>query len=342
MDHATSLAKNRSGVWEIRWREDGRSKSLSARTTDRRIAEAVKRTFDRTEAAAVVGTRSGAGGETVEALVDAYMVAAAKRGVTAAQGWSLKPIRAFFGAMTPDEITLGELEDYGESRHVADATVRRELVALRAALNWAVRNRRLGVCPVIELPAHGKARAVYLDEENERALFALAAGDANAGGRLSRIGLFICLGLDTGARRSAMLGLTWDRVDFAHGTVDFRDPLLRTTKKRRVATPITDRLRPVLTRYWGESGVGSSGAGTLVFGAGDVRAAWDAFMDRHAFDGMTAHVMRHTRITLLLRAGVPVWDVSALVGASADMITEVYGHHVVDDRLRAQANKRAA
>ena len=35
-------------------------------------------------------------------------------------------------------------------------------------------------------------------------------------------------------------------------------------------------------------------------------------------------------------------DVSALVGASAQVIEAVYGHHAADDRLRAQANRRAA
>jgi integrase len=99
---------------------------------------------------------------------------------------------------------------------------------------------------------------------------------------------------------------------------------------------------------WGASGVCrertpaelAEAARYVLDGPGDIRRTWATFVDKHDFD-VTPHVLRHTRITLLLRAGVSVWDVSGLVGASPDVIQKVYGHHAADDRLRAQANRRA-
>jgi integrase len=43
----------------------------------------------------------------------------------------------------------------------------------------------------------------------------------------------VTLALATGARMGAILDLTWDRVDFEHGTIDFMPAGRDKTNKRR-------------------------------------------------------------------------------------------------------------
>ena len=348
MGDEARLAEGRGGFWEIRWVErDGqggrRTRAVSTRQKDRALAEAVMRSF----LAAGAEAEAKAGRVTVGVVLDRYQTAAVARGVGATQMGCLRALRGHFGAYAVEDLTPEAVLGYRQARGVAAGSARRELGALVAALGWAEKHRLVKDAPEIDLPAEGAARAVFLDEATERDLFALASRDvernsrlgSGGSGRLSRTGRFVCVALDTGARKSAIQGLTWDRVDLTRRTIDFRDPGVRVTKKRRVATPIPDRLLPVLVRAAAER---RPGADFVLDTDGDVKDGFGAFMDRHGFVDVTPHVLRHTRITLLLRAGVSVWDVSALVGASPKVIQDVYGHHVSDARLLGQANRRSA
>lgn len=339
------LKQNRTGYWEIRWSErtpDGgwRSKSVSTRTTDRGIAETVRRNFVRAEAQEAA-RGAGDGSVTVASVLDGYSLAAKARRVGASQLMLARVVRDYLGALTLDEITPELIAGYQSRRGVSNGTARRELGVLATALRWGRKNDRLGGArmPEIELPPGGEPRAMFLDQRVEEELWELASRDTDGRGRLSRIARFICVGLSTGARKSAIEKLTWDRVDLSRQIIDFRDPEMRVTKKRRVATPINSRLLPVLERAARERR--ARDAFVLDHG-GSVRAPWATFMTKHGFERVTPHILRHTRITLLLQAGVTIWDVSALVGASPGVIQQVYGHHVADNRLRAEAERRVA
>ncbi len=338
MDQETSLKKGARGYWEIRWSEktgDGwRSRAVSTRTKDRSLAEKVRREFVKAET-----QHATAQNPTLKPVFDAYELALRGRGASAAQFNVLRHIRAGFEDYSLDDITPAAVREYQEDRGVASSTLRRELGGLVAALNYGVKHHLILRAPAIELPPEGEPRPVWLDEEREAALWGIASQDIGPDGRLSRIGRFICIALETGARRDAIIGLTWDRVKLKDGFLDFRDPELRATKKRRVETPITDRLRPVLERAWDEKRLRDK---HVLDCSSSIKSVWCRFVASHGFDDVTPHVLRHTRITLLLRQGVSTWDVGTLVGASEKVIRDVYGHPRADERLKQIANARKA
>lgn len=344
------LVANTAGWFELRWTERdartgrARSRTHSTRTKDLAVAEAVRRRFAAAGDPGGVARGGGGTGQDIGSLLGAYQRSCHARGVAGGtQDRLIGRLGQSLGAVALADVRPGLFVEYQAARGVAgaqDATVRRELGVLRAAFVWGHRHQLMDRAVFIDLPPEGRAREHFWPEAVEAELFRLAASDTTPrDGRLTRVGRFICLGLDTGARRSALLGLTWDRVDLGRGFIDFRDPGLRVTKKKRVATPITTRLKPVLERAARER----RGRDAFVVDANsDIDRAWGNFMRQHNFLGATPHMMRHTRITLLLRAGVSVWDVSGLVGLSPAMIQTVYGQHAADDRLRLQADRRAA
>lgn len=352
MDQETRLEKNRSGKWEIRWSEPDaahpgkwRSRGVSTRTEDRVAAEAVRRAFIKADGEITAALAAGPKPATLEDVLAGYETACKRRDVGVTTMRVITLLRGEIGDLSVTDVTPEAVAEYGAGRGVASGTLRRELGVLTAALTWGAKHRLYpGAPPAVDLPPGGTARTVFLDAKTEGLLFTRATQD-EWWGRISRPGLFTCVALDTGARKAAVEGLTWDRVDMVRETLDFRDPGLRATKKRRVATPITTRLKPVLERAWRERAPKEKFV--LGSGGGNVRGAFESFIEKAGelipgLDGVTPHVLRHTRITLLLQAGVSVWDVSALVGASPTVIQEVYGHHVSDGRLRSQADRRVA
>lgn len=335
----TRLDTNRSGYFEIRWTEVGedgtpRTRTYSCRTKDRALAEDIRRTW--LSAAGAVSKR--AFDAVVGDLVDAYLAGHVDlNGITDSQRWSLKPVRALLGRHTVAELDTGALAKYRATRAkmVKDGTIRRELGALRAVLQWAVDHDELArdtILPKIGLPPASEAREQYLTEFEERRMWALAEGLALDRGRPlreRRLGMFVCLALGTGARSAAIEGLTWDRVDFGAGLIDMREPGRRVSKKKRVAVPIGKRLAPVLMAWAAattKGGVGVANIGPVLMHSGTTYKSFHRWAKAQGFQ-ITRHGLRHTFATLRLQKGVPIWKVAGLLGDNVATVQANYGHH---------------
>lgn len=334
----TKLAVNRSGVWEIRWSEwdsvagRARSRSYSCRTSQREEALEVRQAWLVASGRAQVA----AGGVQVAELVAAYK---RDRGVVvgSTQDWALRQIVAGLGGLDVSDLGGGTaaVVGYRASRAavgVAAPTVRRELGALKAVLNWA---RAAGLVPegfrpLVALPPEGSPKTRYLSEAEEARMWGLASEwFLNSGRpfRERRTALFVCFALETAAREAAVRGLTWDRVIWASGgtggVLDFRDPLKVVSRKRRVPVPVSDRLAPVLAAAYGEVGR----AGEYVLGhPGAVRKGFEAFREKHGFGDITIHDLRRTWASLRVQWGVPLEQVAAVLGDTMEVVQKHYAH----------------
>ena len=176
---------------------------------------------------------------------------------------------------------------------------------------------------------------------------------------------FVEIGFFSGTRSGAILGLGWSRA-LDHGWVDIpavtlhrSGPMEPKTRKREPPCRIHDRLLPML-REWRAADlargidivVHDNGRRILRVSKGFALAAARAGLDRRDIDGTlrignpdpkddiglpTPHVLRHTRATLMLRAGIPPHEVGEYLGMTVKMVLEVYGHHHVEYQQRAAA-----
>jgi integrase len=228
------------------------------------------------------------------------------------------------------EVWAGERSDSG----TAPSTIRKELLVLKAALSWAVDEEMIARAPKIPLPRRPEPKTVWLDQGQAlRLLEAAGKGQRMPGDPMPRVYVFCLLALATGARRDALEGLQWPKVDLDRGLVDLRNGTA--TAKRRPVLPLPDRvcgieLMPVLRelkerarREW------------VLFRPGSVWPAFVTARKRAGLEHVTPHSLRHTKATWMLHAGQPIWQVAQVLGDSVATVERTYAHAVAANLVDA-------
>ena len=283
---------------------NGQTERYSLRTADpdeakRRLADFIKKPT----------------GDLVSDIVDAYLADKDKTAIRAKDlRGSWKQAKPTFGHLRPDQITRELCRDYRDGRYKQGrkpATVRKELETIRAALNWA----KKGGEAVFELPPQPRPKERFLSKDEARRL-------SRAARRFPHVRAFIVLSLVTAARQSAMLELTWDRVDFKRGRISLAlNDSLDETRKRRAVVPMNKRAR----RYLGlmqkarQTDHVIEWAGRPVL---SVKKGFAAAAKRAGLEGVTPHILRHTAASWMAMAGVPMLEISRYMGHTTVAVTE--------------------
>lgn len=134
------------------------------------------------------------------------------------------------------------------------------------------------------------------------------------------IKLFITLAVTTGARMTAILDLTWDRVDFDEGVIDFAPAGRIQTNKRRVKVPMNASARRAL-----EEAKEAAQTDFVVEYAGErvhsVKKAIAATSKRARIP-CSPHVFRHTAGVWMAKADVPMQKIAQFLGHTSSRVTE--------------------
>ena len=260
--------------------------------------------------------------------------------VTAPQriGSAIEALLPFWGKLTVDTIRAETCRRYaksrttskgmpdGKTRPVSPATVRRELGTLRAALIHCHREGYLTSVPPVTLPDKPAANDRWLT----RAEAARLLRAAMRAPRCRHMARFVLIGLYTGTRKQAALGLEFapnDRggwIDVDRGVMYRRAQGKAETAKRTPVARLPDKLLAHARRWQrlGRFPVEYQGAKVL-----DIKTAWATIAEEAGLPDITPHVLRHTAITWALQNGAAIWDVAGYFGASVQTIQDTYGHH---------------
>lgn len=253
----------------------------------------------------------------IQCLIDQYEAehVALKTAAPDRVKYAMKSLSGFFGGKDLSEVNIPLCRQYAQHRGVRDGTIRYELGILKAALSHAVRWGRLSPAevPFIELPAAPQAKQRWLTREELERLLAAAE---------QRTQDYINLMYFTASRKGAIELLTPRFVDLENWRIDLNSDQAR-TKKRRPIVPVGDQLKPILERLCAAAETPDS----PLLGEGSLRYGFERAVAAAGLDGVTPHVIRHTRITHLLQSGARLWDVASLAGDNVTTIERVYGHH---------------
>lgn len=200
------------------------------RARARKIAERSGMTPDEAEAAAQ---------QSVEAVVDAgtleFSIAALNRHLGDLR---LKALSSEVARRYRDCRRAEGKRNRSQRGTVADGTIRRELSVLKAALSWAYREAsEIWFGPKRQKPefdypvAQAETRQEFLDHADVTKLIVNCTEP--------HLRLYILLAVQSGARKSAILSLRWDDVDFKRRIIDYG---IADTRKRKPIVKMTSAL----------------------------------------------------------------------------------------------------
>jgi integrase len=254
-------------------------------------------------------------GESVGELVDAYLDDKDKTAIRAKDlrgAW--KQAKETFAHLRPDQVTRELCRSYRDQRYAGGRkpnTVRKELEVVRAALNF----HKKGLDAVFELPPPPPPKERYLSRDEARKLLKAAR-------RFPHVRAFIALSLATGARQSALLELTWDRVDFNRRRITLSlGNAMDETRKRRATVPMNRRAY----RYLRVMREAATCPHVIEWGGHrvlNVKKGFKAACDRAGLGEITPHILRHTAASWMAESGVDMFRISRYLGHSDTKVTE--------------------
>lgn len=255
-----------------------------------------------------------------------------------------KPIIEWWGQKTLAEIKGKSCRAYVEWRiaqDVSDQTARHDLKTLRAAIGYYHREYGpLASVPAITLPEPAPPRDRWLTRNEVARLIRSARRDPQT----RHVVRFILIGVYTGTRSQAILGLKWlpsptsGWFDLDAERLYRRGSGQSETKKRQPVARIHRRLLAHLQR-WRRIDM-ALGVTSVVHYQGrsvqKLRRSWESIRRKAGFDDeVVPHTTRHTCATWLMQAGVPVFEAAGYLGMSIETLQKVYGHHHPDFQSRA-------
>jgi integrase len=232
----------------------------------------------------------------------------------------------WWGDKKLSDITPANCRAYGVGR--TSAAVRHDLEILRAAIRyWHKHHGPLPVIPAIVMPAKPEPRTRWMTR-SEAARLLRAAIRTSTRGQPS-IARFILLGIYTGSRSSVLRSLRWDWIDFDSGTMRRRDRRASEAKNKRA--PIVKLGRRILAhlRRWrridGPKAVYVCERDGKTFGR--MGYAWSKVLQIAGLDDsegkVTPHILRHTRATWLMQAGVDLWEAAGHLGMNVKTLLKI-------------------
>lgn len=217
-------------------------------------------------------------------------------------------IERALGRRRAESLDRAVCHDYRDARlgaGVSPATVRTELTVLRAALHYCARVEYIDKAPFVWLPQAGNPRERYLTRDEARRLLDACTAP--------HIKLAILLGLYTGARCGAILGLRWQQVGFDTGFIDYRDPFLKGRRKGRAIVPIAESLKGPLeeARKAARTLYVIEYADQRVF---NLQRGFGSAVERAGLEGVTFHTLRRTAAVWMAEGGVTMDEIAQILG----------------------------
>ena len=241
---------------------------------------------------------------------------------------SLKNILPVLGDKYLHEISPLDIEKYKTQRirKVKKSTVNRELACLKHIYNKAIEWAKIDTNPVTKVKffKENNSRIRFLTKEEIDKLISSAA---------SHLKPVIITALNTGMRKSEILNLKWEDVDFNQKIIIIRE----TKNKEKREIPMNYTVSSVLLDLFKKRSLDNPfvfkkpGGGQLR----DIKTSFNSAVKRAGIKNFRFHDLRHTFASYLVMQGTDFKTVQELMGHKTIQMTLRYSHLSPDHKRRA-------
>ena len=279
--------------------------------------------------------------------------------------------RAFKSFMDIDisKITIAQLEQWRtqqkKKRGIKASSLNREVTALKAALNWAVRLSIIEKNPMEKfkpLPERDSEKIVRYLSNDERSRLMATLDEREGKMREERnsynewrkarglptlpkfshftdhLKPMIILSLSTGIRRNALFSLEWRDVSFADRILKLRAETSKSDKSNYI--PLNLTAYDILQRWHEQSK--ATKPSNLVFPSpkngekmDNCQSAWERLLKDADIENFRWHDMRHDFASQLVMKGVDLNTVRELLGHADLKMTLRYAHLAPEAKMKA-------
>jgi integrase len=211
-------------------------------------------------------------------------------------------------------------------RLVTPSTINRELAILRHLLRLAEEWGYIAKVPKIRLGREPEGRLRFLAEDEIARLLTACEAKAPKSPHLLPV---VTVALHTGMRKGEILGLTWERVDFARGVLQ----LEHTKSGRRRDVPMNRAVDEALAELPGPKAEGFVFRKRDGRAWGNIRTAFEDACREAKVENFRFHDLRHTCASWLVMKGRSLKEVQEILGHREFTMTLRYAH-LSPDRLR--------
>lgn len=207
------------------------------------------------------------------------------------------------------------------------STTNRYLALLKRMFNIAVEEGYLEENPVKKVKLYSEKdnlKERILTEQEERKLMEASSKHLKS---------ILIVALNTGMRLGEILSLQWSQIDFNTRRISVENTKSGKTRFAEVNTPLLGELLELRSR--------DSRGPYLFFNPktgkplSTVKTAFKASCRRAGIEGLRFHDLRHTFATRLVKKGIDLITVKALLGHSTVKITERYTHSDQERKRKA-------
>src|SRR6185312_3277700 len=142
---------------------------------------------------------------------------------------------------------------------------------------------------------------------------------------------FFLIGWYTGSRKTVITGMKWSMIDLETGVMVRKEVGTVEIKKRAPPVRMSARLMAHLRRWKRMDG---SAEHLIRYQGKRVKnplRVWNETREKAKLPKyVTPHILRHSRATTMLKAGVAPWEAANALGMSLKVLIDTYGHHHPD------------
>lgn len=275
---------------------------------------------------------------TFEEISKLYLKSLSGRSSERNVGYLLKQVLPFFGNYSPLQIGDDEVDEYLEERRtdfwerndreISNGSLNSEIGLVQTALNFGYKKNLSGKPQKLKRPSKPVPRDRWLEVDEIEKLVEASKPEPHL-----QVALVIMLA--TAGRVSAVLELTWKRVDLKNRTIDLRvDP--KRPAKGRAIVPMNSTAYELLSRWkpmCDSDYVVEYRGGSI----GTIRSAFESAVKRAELKDVSPHTIRHTAAVHMVAAGCSLQRVSQYLGHSSIQVTEKHYARFAPKHLQKEA-----